>query len=35
VELLGCAYISVSARRMLADKVAGLVDRGGAPQTFL
>ena len=35
VELLGCAYISVSARRMLAGKVAGLDDRGGAPRTFL
>ena len=35
VELIGCAYISVSARRMLADKVAGLDDCGGAPQTFL
>ena len=35
VELIGCAYISVSARRMLADKVAKLEDCGGAPQTFL
>ena len=35
VELLGCAYISVSARRMLADKMAALDDCGGAPTTFL
>lgn len=35
VELIGCAYISVSARRMLADKVAKLDDCGGAPRTFL
>ena len=35
VELIGCAYISVSARRMLADKVARLDDCGGAPGTFL
>jgi DNA-binding CsgD family transcriptional regulator/tetratricopeptide (TPR) repeat protein len=35
VELIGCAYISVSARRMLADKLARLDDCGGAPETFL
>ena len=35
VELIGSAYISVSARRMLADKVASLEDPGGAPRTFL
>jgi DNA-binding CsgD family transcriptional regulator/tetratricopeptide (TPR) repeat protein len=34
VELLGCAYISVSARRMLADRVAQLSDCG-TPRTFL
>ena len=35
VELIGCAYISVSARHMLADKIARLNDPGGAPTTFL
>ncbi len=35
VELIGCAYISVSARRMLAGKVANLDDCGGTPATFL
>lgn len=34
VELVGSAYISVSARRMLADKVTKLKDPG-APKTFL
>ena len=35
VELIGSAYISVSARRMLAEKVAKLEDPGRAPETFL
>ena len=35
VELIGCAYISINARHMLADKIAQLKDHGGAPKTFL
>ncbi len=35
VELLGCAYISVSARRLLSTKLATLEDPGGAARTFL
>ena len=35
VELIGSAYISVNARRLLADKVAQLEDPGRAPESFL
>lgn len=35
VELIGSAYISVSARRMLAERIAGLEDPGRPPETFL
>ena len=35
VELIGTAYISVSARRMLAERIAALEDPGGPPRTFL
>ncbi|HEX5909419.1 MAG TPA: LuxR C-terminal-related transcriptional regulator, partial [Thermoleophilaceae bacterium] len=35
VELIGSAYISVSARRMLADRIDAFEDSGLPPETFL
>ncbi|HYI35228.1 MAG TPA: LuxR C-terminal-related transcriptional regulator, partial [Thermoleophilaceae bacterium] len=35
VELIGSAYISVAARRMLADRIATFEDPGRPPETFL